>query len=197
MPIGFRMSKGGVLLRQPVFNSADKDSDGTLSDDDRSAAFSAQGGVRSTFSIDGQSRYVEALLLNGAGNNAWRFGVATSAHTITAAPGSSAVSWCIRGGGTSSIITNNTITTPWGTGLSDSGDVLMMAVSAGGKIWWGRAGTWFESGDPGADSNPAYTGLTGPLFILFGAASGSPRNTTLKLLADYSYSPPAGFQKGW
>jgi hypothetical protein len=196
MPVGFRMSKGGILLRQPVFNPADKDSDGTLSDGDRSASFGGQGGVRSVTSIDGVNRYVEALLLNGAGNNAWRFGVATSAHTITAAPGSSAVSWCIRGSGSGGIITNNTATA-YGTGLSDSGDTLMMAVSAAGSIWWGRAGTWFESGDPAAGSNPAYTGLTGPLFILFGASGGSPRNTTLKLLADYSYAPPSGFLAGW
>ena len=41
-----------------------------------------------------------------------------------------------------------------------SGDVIMMAVDIDNtSIWWGKNGTWFDSGNPAANTNAGYTNL--------------------------------------
>jgi hypothetical protein len=53
------------------------------------------------------------------------------------------------------------------TGVSgfETGDILMFAHDrAAGKMWWGKNGTWFNSGDPAAGTNPQVTNLTEPSY---------------------------------
>ena len=55
---------------------------------------------------------------------------------------------------------NNSTTDPYGEVFADN-DIFMIAVDVtGGKIYFGRNGTWFDSGDPAAGTNPAFTGET-------------------------------------
>ena len=43
---------------------------------------------------------------------------------------------------------------------SEIGSILMWAFDAdNGKIWWGEDGTFFDSGDPAAGTNAAFTGI--------------------------------------
>jgi hypothetical protein len=47
----------------------------------------------------------------------------------------------------------------YGSAYADD-DIGMVAVDMdNGEIWWGEGGTWFNSGDPAARTNPAYTDL--------------------------------------
>jgi hypothetical protein len=50
-------------------------------------------------------------------------------------------------------------------------DIISIAFDAtNGKLYFGKNGTWQNSGNPATDTNPAFTGLTGRLF--FPATSG-------------------------
>ena len=60
--------------------------------------------------------------------------------------------------------TNGTQTS-YGSSAS-AGDVVMVAFDAdNGKIWWGKNGTWFASGDPAAGSNAAFTSIASDTYI--------------------------------
>jgi len=59
----------------------------------------------------------------------------------------------------------------YGSGMSLN-DKIMMAVDLdNGKIWWGKNGTWFASGDPDSGSNAAFTGLTGTYVFAVGISA--------------------------
>lgn len=75
----------------------------------------------------------------------------------------------------------------------------MIAVDIdAGKIWWGKNGSWFASGNPSAGTGAGFSGLSSSLALLFGANSGSGTKVgTLTEIASYAYSPPSGFTAGW
>jgi len=61
----------------------------------------------------------------------------------------------------------------YGSGLS-SGDIGMVAVdTVAGKVWWGKNGTWFASGDPASGTNPAFTDsdITEGVFTIYSIVS--------------------------
>ena len=53
-----------------------------------------------------------------------------------------------------------------------TGDVIMFAFR-NGKVYVGKNGTWFNSGDPAAGTNEAFSSLTGTYFLAFGSPSSS------------------------
>ena len=61
--------------------------------------------------------------------------------------------------------TNDTATSYGSTAFVDS-DVFNCAIDTGaGKIWFGKNGTYYNSGDPGAGTGEIYSGLTGDLYV--------------------------------
>jgi len=65
----------------------------------------------------------------------------------------------------------NSSDSSYGSGMS-SGDKIMLALDLdNGKIWWGKNGTWFASGDPDSGTNAAFTGLTGTFVFALGISS--------------------------
>lgn len=193
--IGFGAG-GAPALAQPTWNGADKDSDVTLSDDDRTMNMpaSSTGGVRSIGSIATGKLYFEMIMLTGGG--ASRYGIANASYTVTGAPGHDANSWAVDGdagiyNGSGSVIRD------LGTNPSNSGGSWMFALDmTAGKLWIGNAtaGTWYESGNPAAGTGEQFSGITGPIFICAGRRSGgSTRGATLPLLASYLQAPPTGF----
>ena len=59
----------------------------------------------------------------------------------------------------------------YGSGMSVN-DKIMMAVDLdNGKIWWGKNGTWFASGDPDSGTNAAFTGLSGTFVFALGISA--------------------------
>jgi len=82
----------------------------------------------------------------------------------------------------------------WGTGFAD-GDIIMIALDLdNGKIWWGKNGTWFESGDPAAGTNPAYTGVSGDFYPAVSLQEPDNTATVVFKASDFHYAPPTGFQ---
>ena len=60
---------------------------------------------------------------------------------------------------------------------SSSGDVVMIALDVdAGKVWFGKNGTWFSSGNPATGANPSYSNITGtisPATSIYGTQTGS------------------------
>ena len=60
---------------------------------------------------------------------------------------------------------------------SSSGDVVMVAFDVdAGKLWFGKNGTWFSSGNPATGANPSYSNITGtisPAISIYGTQTGS------------------------
>jgi len=53
----------------------------------------------------------------------------------------------------------------YGSALAD-GDIMMYAIDLdNGKVWFGKNGTFFASGDPASGTNEAFSGLSGTFFI--------------------------------
>ena len=90
--------------------------------------------------------------------------------------GQSAI-WIVRGDdGTAR---NNGSTSYFGSGFSNN-DIIQIAVDMdNNKIWWGKNGTYPNSGDPAAGTNAAYTNLSGELLIITGDNFSS-RTPTIK-----------------
>lgn len=88
---------------------------------------------------------------------------------------------------------NNTVTSSYATFAS--GDVVMVAfdVSAG-KLWFGRNGTWFNSGAPASGTGFIYSDLAGTIF----PALDNKNASTGVLNANFgqrpfTYTPPTGY----
>ena len=91
---------------------------------------------------------------------------------------------------------NNGTGTSYGTSAS-SNDVIMVAFDVdAGKVWFGRQGTWFVSGNPASGTNESFSGLTGSLgpCVNFQGTFGS---GTFELNAGaraFAYTAPSGFK---
>jgi len=76
-----------------------------------------------------------------------------------------------------------------------NGDIIMVAFSIDtGKIWWGKNGTWYSSGNPAADTNNITTITSGaqyrPWVVLYGTTTDTSLNFGQR---PFSYTPPTGF----
>ena len=66
------------------------------------------------------------------------------------------------------------------------------------KIWWGKNGTWFASGDPVAGTNAGFTNVTGGTLFPStgdGSTAGTFNNTLNFGQRPFAYTPPTGFKK--
>jgi hypothetical protein len=91
---------------------------------------------------------------------------------------------------------NNTITDPWGSPYS-TGDTIMIALDMNaGKIWFGKNGSWLQSGDPVAGTNPAYSDLSGTLYAGAAARVGTTEFTANFGASAFKYAVPTGFHAG-
>lgn len=82
---------------------------------------------------------------------------------------------------------------PWGAACAES-DVMMAAFDLDAKkAWFGRNGTWQESGDPATGANPmgVYTasGEITPVIQVQGSIVATVRFAS----ASFTYAPPVGF----
>jgi hypothetical protein len=97
---------------------------------------------------------------------------------------------------------NSNVLTAFGAPFA-SGAVIGIAVDASTsgnvKIWWSLNGTWQASGDPASGANPAFSGITGPIYLYCSLyRSGAPAHkVTLNAGASaFSGTVPSGFRAG-
>jgi len=106
--------------------------------------------------------------------------------------GGDANGFCYQSDGTTRTNSGST----GGFPTASAGDVIMCAVDIGtGKIWFGKNGTWFSSGNPATATNPAFTSLSGaysPAVSMY-STTGS-QNMSLNFgQQPFAYTPPTGF----
>jgi hypothetical protein len=81
-----------------------------------------------------------------------------------------------------------------GISSATTNDIIMVAVDvSNGKIWFGKNGTWFNSGSPSTGANAAYTNLSGsmiPAIYSYGTESGD----TNFGQRPFAYTAPSGFK---
>lgn len=136
--------------------------------------------------------YYETKLLNAGASPYALIGVATSAASLSNYPGADVNGWGYYQDTGQTY--HNSSPTSFGPNFT-ANDVIGCAVDMdAGKIWWSKNGAFQGSGDPATGANPAYTGLTGPIFAALGLTFGD----TAHLLAsfdglDLTYAPPANF----
>jgi len=85
----------------------------------------------------------------------------------------------------------------YGSGSSATTDVFQCALDLdNGKIWWGKNGTFFASGDPAAGTNAAFTNLSGqsvaPTAGVYGSSSSNGAIINFGQ-RPFAYTPPTGF----
>lgn len=158
--------------------------------------FGANGGVRGNAPLTGK-RYWEGKHVSGDITKCFSFGICNSSY-VPSVNGGTFYADTANGWG---FLTdrdkkrNNLTDVTWGSAFS-TGDTYMAALDKdAGKVWFGRNGAWFNSGDPETGANPAYSGLTGDLYPI---ESNGTANTSWVWRANFGatafeYSPPSGF----
>jgi hypothetical protein len=162
---------------------------GTLTNANLSSSSTlANNGVRSTIAVSSGKWYWEWLLQDTADNHhgVWSVAEAMGSNYV----GQTAGSWGMHEANGNK--RNNGSYTTYGSGFSN-GDVGMLALDMdNGKIWWGKNGTWFASGDPAAGTNAAFANLSG---YTIAAAHLQQRACSYNFgQRPFAYTPPTGFK---
>ncbi len=80
-------------------------------------------------------------------------------------------------------------------GFHDS-DILQVAVDLdANRVWFGKNGSWIESGDPANGSNPCFddAGITGDIFPCFSLRYADDAVDLVVEESNFIYTPPSGF----
>lgn len=184
--------EGGNNLTPARWNSADKGANVVLDYADLSASMSGViEGVRATIGVSSGKYYWEFILQSSSA--ACIVGLANSSYSLTSYLGVNTNSWGVQLNNGNKITNNSG--SAYGSAFSQY-DRGMIALNMDDGEWFmGRNGTWFNSGDPAAGTNPANTGLTGTLFPAFSDAGGQNSIEVFVLFASalWTYTAPTGF----
>jgi hypothetical protein len=162
----------------------------TLSNGNLNAAYSpaAWQSAKSTFSMTSGKWYFEATLLE-----TWSNGMLGVYPTSSALASDGLINNAYAYQTDGRIWSNKTVLTT--TSSFSSGDTIMCAIDIdAGKLWFGRNGTWYNSGAPASGTNATYTGLSGaysPATSIYNASSGLATNFGQRAFA---YTAPSGFK---
>ncbi|MDX1479262.1 MAG: LamG-like jellyroll fold domain-containing protein [Saprospiraceae bacterium] len=103
--------------------------------------------------------------------------------------GSGSDGWGFQGGGASKWPGGGS----WGSTVA-AGDVVMCAVDLDNdEIYWGKNGTWFNSGDPSTNTNPAFTTVAGSIYPGLSMTATSQKVTINLGGSAFSYTVPSGY----
>jgi len=125
-------------------------------------------------------------------------GIATASLGLSTPAGSTTGTWAVESNQATDAINRDqgTATSYGGGTYFTTGQVCMVAVDqASGKIWWGKNGTWFSSGDPATGANAAATSIptTATLFPVATCYGASPVLQFNFGQRPFTYTPPTGF----
>ena len=187
-----------------TLNPLDKNSNVVLANGNLQTATTATAGhypVFSTMSMKGGKWYVEAKLLTNDGflgsimniqHDGGSYNVDSTVGNPTSAVNKAGYG-LLTGDGRKS---HDGTLASYGSALSGS-DIWMCAFDAdNGKIYWGKNGTFFASGDPASGTNAAYTGIDTSITWNFAWHHyGNNNNVSVNFgQQGFTYTPPTGFQ---
>jgi len=162
--------------------------------------------IFSTMSMKGGKYYMEYKCKNA--DNGWNVQIMNIEHDAgslntdsTVGNNTSAVNKVGYGllVGSGRIRHNTFLSSPgaYGSALAVNGaETGMCAVDLdNGKIWWGKQGTWFDSGDPAAGTNAAFTGIDTDISWNFCFHVLNNNNVSVNFgQKGFTYTPPNGFK---
>lgn len=186
-----------------TWNPSDKGSDITLSGSNLIATGGNTGVtsalVRSTTSHSTGKFYAEIVLTTLSASNYPNIGIAESALLFTNAMAYASAGNYASIQPTPGFIYRNGAYATSGITLT-SGDVVNLAPDlTANKIWIGKNGTYINSGNPSAGTNPSWTGLTAVAYFLaaycFSAAGAVAVATLRTTSAQFGYTMPTGWSE--
>ncbi len=186
--------RGNYCTLNPLSNNS---SQTTLSNGNLQAVGgggAASSRCNSTIAVSSGKWYFEATFAaSGTGGGYSSVGIAKN-FIINQEPGQDADSYAYLVGIGSKY--NNSSLVSYGSALS-VGDVFMCAFDLdNSKVFFGKNGTWFDSGSPSAGTNPAYTISSGsytPITRPY-ASSGSSQLDFNFGQRPFAYTAPSGFK---
>lgn len=192
-------NRNGPALQGPMWDVDAKASAVTLSNGNLLAShgpFTSVGGVRGTTKLTGK-RYWEAKHVSGDITKSFSFGICNASY-LPSVNGGTFYADTANGWGyltEQAEKRHGQTDVAWGSAFS-SGDTYMVAFDKdAGKVWFGKNGTWFNSGDPETGANPAYDSLTGDMYPIESNGTG---NGSWVWRANFggeafAFTPPVGF----
>lgn len=179
-----------------TWNPSDKAADVALSNGNLTASRTTGGSpatVRATVGKSSGKWYWE-MTIGAATIGGTHSGVCDNTVSLTSFLGNNATGWIYFDQNGNKI--NNSISTAYGASYT-GGDVLMFALDMNsGKVWFGKNGTWQASGDPGAGTNEAFSGLSGTIYPAYHNYYAADNATVNFGASAFSYSVPSGFNSG-
>jgi hypothetical protein len=176
-----------------TWNPNDKSDAITLTNGNLTAGLSTirNSMVRATHGVYQSGKGYFELTVGSGSLDRWIGGVATIGETEL---GRSLSSWCYQAyySSTKGFKYHSTYGT-YGTPINNGGVFQCAVDSAGGKIWFGGDGVWFEGGNPETGDNPTYDDVFGPVYPAWGGYQLVNNTTARFALEAFSYAPPTGF----
>ncbi len=182
-----------------TWNPLSPAADATLSNANLTVAYGSSSTIGMTVGTIGQSSgkwYYEFICTATTvyTNPAYVFGVVRDNFVQANYPGQNSSGWGYTPNTGDKY--HNAVSGAYGT-TSVVNDIHMCAYDIdAGKIWWGKNGTWFASGDPATGANAAYTNLAGnTIFPAIGDGGGASTFTGSVNFGQrpFSYTPPTGY----
>ena len=171
----------------------------------------------STIGMTGGGKYYWEMKVNGSPNSANYHGVSSDIELNNLITVSNIVGYTSTGYSlvaSSGNKYNNTNSSSYGSALAD-GDIMMGALDLdNGKIWFGKNGAWFNSGNPASGTNEAFSSISasntyfpsGTVYNggfssinfnfgngYFGTTAVSSAGTNASNIGIFEYDVPAGF----
>jgi len=164
-----------------LWNSADKDPDITLSNNDLTATNGGVGAVRATESKTSGKWYWEVVAGGGA------VGIGTSSANLGDFPGKDAHGYGYHSMG------RIYHTNGWlGRASFNNTNIIGVALDLdNNKLWFLKDNVPINGGDPAAGTGEDYSGLSGTFFPMWGGTGSEA--TAYFTSGGQAYSPPAGF----
>lgn len=154
-------------------------------------AYSAVRATQGRAATDAGGHYFEVLVVGSASSTFIAIGVATTSQVLNNYIGSGADGWgYYQQTGTK---LHNGAGTAYGASYT-TGDVIGVLLK-NGKVYFRKNGTWQNSGDPGAETGEAFSGLTGTLYpavAVYRATNPRHELTGRFKASDFSGSIPSG-----
>jgi hypothetical protein len=174
-----------------TWNPLDKSAAITLSNGNLTAASNLDNykGVRATQYKSSGKYYWEITTTVVAEGSASEVGVGTSAVSLSNIIGYSATGWSWAANG---FYYHNNGSTWAGSALTDGAIICIALDLDNGKLWFGKNGTWNNSGNPETGTNPTFTGLSGNIYPMLQQRGGSEWTANFGATA-FAYTVPAGF----
>jgi len=129
----------------------------------------------STLGVQGSGKWYAEMKCNGSSNSAMYYGISSESElnyletnsNVGGHTGTNSYMIAMSSGDKRSNNSNSS----YGSGFSD-GDIMMFALDLdNSKVYFGKNGTWFNSGDPAAGTNPAFSDVLTNSFYFFGGTA--------------------------